>query len=104
MRKISADYIFPVASGPVKNGIVTINEDGVIIDVSKSDPLNTQNETIEQYSCIICPGFINTHCHLELSHMRSQVSENAGMTGFIKELLGKRFNFSEDQIQQAIAD
>ncbi|MGZ4117010.1 MAG: amidohydrolase family protein, partial [Bacteroidia bacterium] len=37
-------------------------------------------------------------------HMFGEISENAGMTGFIKQLLSKRFNFSEEQIMQAIAD
>ena len=30
MRKISADYIFPVSSAPIKNGIVVVDEDGTI--------------------------------------------------------------------------
>ena len=103
MRIISADYIFPIASEPIKNGIITIDNDGTIIDVTEQ---NVQHPTsnIQHFEGIICPGFINTHCHLELSHLRSQVSENAGMTGFIKELLGKRFTFSPEQILQSIAE
>jgi cytosine/adenosine deaminase-related metal-dependent hydrolase len=100
MRKISADYIFPIASEPIKKGVITIDDSGLILNV-ESEIENPKSE-IEYYEGVICPGFINTHCHLELSHMRSKVSENAGMTGFIKELLSKRFSFSEDQIQQAV--
>ena len=94
MRKISADYIFPIASEPIKNGSITIDDDGSIIDVSESSNIQRPTSDIQHYSGIICPGFINTHCHLELSHMRDQVSEKAGMTGFIKELLGKRYFFT----------
>ena len=99
MRKISADYIFPVSSESIKNGSITIADDGTILNVES----NNQGAT-EHYEGIICPGFINTHCHLELSHLRSQVSEKTGMTGFIKELIGKRSTFSELEIQVAIAD
>jgi cytosine/adenosine deaminase-related metal-dependent hydrolase len=102
MRKISADYIFPISAEPIKNGVVTIADDGTIIEVSAvSDSKNNQRE-IEYHKGIICPGFVNTHCHLELSHLRSQISENKGMTGFIKEVISKRSHFSKEQIQQAI--
>jgi cytosine/adenosine deaminase-related metal-dependent hydrolase len=101
MRKITADYIFPIASEPIKNGVITIDDSGIILEISETHPTETE---IEYYSGIICPGFINTHCHLELSHMHAQVSENAGMTNFIKEIIGKRFGFSEEKIQQAIAE
>lgn len=97
MRKISADYIFPIASEPIKNGVITIDDDGAIVNVES----NHQGDA-EHHAGIICPGFINTHCHLELSHMRSQVSENAGMMGFIKELISKRKNFSDQETLLAI--
>ena len=99
MRKISADYIYPIASEPIKNGVITVDDDGVIVDVCKEN----QETSVEFYEGIICPGFVNTHCHLELSHMRAQVSENLGMTGFIKEIITKRSTFSEEKIQQKIA-
>jgi aminodeoxyfutalosine deaminase len=103
MRKISADYIFPISSEPIKNGVITIDDDGVIVDTSPPTPLLEKKEKgVEYYEGIICPGFINTHCHLELSHMRAQVSENLGMTGFIKEIITKRSNFSEAEIEQKI--
>ncbi len=98
MRKISADYIFPIATEPIKNGVISVDDDGTIINV-ESDNQGAN----EHYEGIICPGFINTHCHLELSHMRSQVSENAGMIQFIKEILSKRSSFSEEEIQDAIS-
>ncbi len=99
MRKISADYIFPVSSEPIKNGVVSISDDGTILAVESSISGAT-----EHYSGIICPGFINTHCHLELSHLRSQVSEKKGITGFIKEIIEKRTAFSEGLIERCIVD
>ena len=104
MRHISADYIFPISSEPVKDGVISIDDDGTIIEIKpKSEILKPKSE-IEYHKGIICPGFINTHCHLELSYLYKHISENAGMTGFIKELVSKRFTFSEEQIQQSIID
>ncbi|MFL5764565.1 MAG: amidohydrolase family protein [Bacteroidia bacterium] len=99
MRRISADFVFPLSSEPIPGGVITIDEDGMIMDLG---PKGTAFDI--HYNGIICPGFINTHCHLELSHMRGKLSENTGMTGFIGELLGKRFVTSEAEIQKAIAD
>src|ERR1035437_445991 len=104
MRKISADYIFTITSEPIKNGVIIIDDDGTILEIKHiSDFKNDQSE-IEFYEGIICPGFINTHCHLELSHLRTQISENKGITGFIKEIISQRFVSSEEQIQKAIVN
>jgi len=101
MRKICADYIFPVSSTPIKNGIVIIDENGIILDVlSQEARLMTQDA--EVYNGIIVPGFINTHCHIELSHLKGQVTEHKGLTGFISELIPKRGTFSPEQIKSAI--
>lgn len=102
MRKISADYIFPISSEPLKNGVITIDNSGLILNV-EPEIINPES-AIEYFEGIICPGFINTHCHLELSHLRSQIQENTGITGFIKEITSKRFNFSEQEIQQCIEE
>lgn len=99
MRRLSADYIFPIASEPIKNGVITVDNHGTILSVDHP----TKDSKTEQYEGIICPGFINTHCHLELSHMRSQIPENLGMAGFIRAIISARTQFSEEQIQDAIA-
>jgi len=102
MRKISADLIYTISSDPIPNGIVTIDDDGTILDVS---PASAEEHTdAEYYTGIICPGFVNTHCHLELSHFRGQIPEKAGMMGFIKELLSKRPGFSAEEISRGIED
>lgn len=102
MRKISADYIFPIASEPIKNGQISVDDHGTVLEVSNPSSIIPPTSDIH-FEGIICPGFINTHCHLELSHMRAQLSEKAGMIQFIKEILSKRSSFSEQEIQNAIA-
>ncbi|MDR1199712.1 MAG: amidohydrolase family protein [Prevotellaceae bacterium] len=95
MRKISADYIFPIHAKPIKNGVLTVGDDGKIV------ALSTRSETdndIELYSGIICPGFVNAHCHLELSHLKNLIPEHTGITGFIREL-SKLRNIADTQEQ-----
>ena len=68
MKSFRADYVFPVCADPVKNGIVTVDDTGKIIAVS-DNPADHHDPHVEKLEGIICPGFVNTHCHLELSHL-----------------------------------
>ena len=104
MRKISADYIFPVSSAPIKNGVVVVDDEGRILEIT---PPPTPSRggypaEVEVHEGIIVPGFVNTHCHLELSHLKGELSRQKGLTGFISELIPKRGAFSEEQIKAAI--
>src|SRR3954468_2744512 len=98
MRKFSAHHIFTGVSEPIKNGVITVDEKGTILDVSSSG----RDQHTELLDGIICPGFINTHCHLELSHMRELLEAKTGMVSFIKGILSKRGVVSTEQIQQAL--
>jgi cytosine/adenosine deaminase-related metal-dependent hydrolase len=87
MRKFRADYVFPVHADPIKNGIVTVDDAGTILALD--DGLNTSDTNhikIEKLSGIICPGFINTHCHVELSHLKGKTTPKKGLVSFIKEV------------------
>jgi cytosine/adenosine deaminase-related metal-dependent hydrolase len=68
MKSFRADYVFPVNADPIKNGIVTVDDLGKIISVTDL-PADPDSPPPEQLSGIIVPGFVNSHCHLELSHM-----------------------------------
>lgn len=89
MKSFKADYVYPVCADPVKNGIVTVDNFGKIISVTddKAPPTQTPIETV---SGIIVPGFINTHCHTELSHMKDKISAGNGLISFIKDIMSSR--------------
>ena len=100
MRFLSADYLFTLTTNPIKNGVLQIDNSGKIIDV-----FNTRSERlsdkIEIYHGILCPGFINSHCHLELSHLKGMANNVKGFSEFIS-LVSKRDNFSQSEILGAI--
>jgi len=102
MKKISANYIFSGNSAPIKNGVIILNDDGSILEV-----LNPVNDTInweevEQHNGIICPGFVNTHCHLELAYLKGKIKEKTQLQGFVKELVAIRNNFDLKDRKHAI--
>jgi cytosine/adenosine deaminase-related metal-dependent hydrolase len=88
MKSFRADYVFPVYADPIKNGIVTVDDSGQIIAVADSQL--PAEENIEHLEGIICPGFVNTHCHLELSHLRNKVTPHGGLIQFIKDVQSLR--------------
>jgi len=88
MRKFSADQVFPVSSPPLDNGVVITDDDGRILAVEpreRHDPA-----TLEILPGVLIPGFINTHCHLELSHMKGLVDTGTGLLHFIKGVVTRR--------------
>jgi cytosine/adenosine deaminase-related metal-dependent hydrolase len=100
VRKISAQKIYPVSSSPIENGVVIVDEKGKIVAV---DVLENHDKTeIEFFDGVIVPGFINTHCHLELSHLNGVAQTGTGLIDFISQVIKNR-NHSQEIIQEAIA-
>lgn len=86
---ISADLIYPVIEPPIKNGVIGVHDNGSIHSVLNQ--VQAQHlENVTHYKGVLVPGFINTHCHLELSHLREKVAEKTGLTNFIKSILRQR--------------
>ncbi|HXB43298.1 MAG TPA: amidohydrolase family protein, partial [Puia sp.] len=52
---------------------------------------------------ILSPGFVNCHCHLELSHLKNAISEKTGLVDFLLSVIKQR-NSLRSIIQQSIAD
>ncbi|POY39264.1 amidohydrolase [Solitalea longa] len=98
MRKISADWVYTLSGAPLKNGVIVINDKNEVVDVL---PGNEPSLDVEFFSGIICPGFINAHCHLELSHLRNKLPQRTGLVGFIQNVQQFR-EAKEEEILKAI--
>jgi cytosine/adenosine deaminase-related metal-dependent hydrolase len=58
---------------------------------------------VEFYSGMLVPAFVNSHCHLELSHMSGAIPEGGGFVGFARGMAANRDLCSEEQRLRAIA-
>jgi cytosine/adenosine deaminase-related metal-dependent hydrolase len=101
VRKISATYIFPGNKSPLKNGILVYDDDGKILDLINTDGHIKEEAGLEHYSGILIPGFVNAHCHLELSHLKGKVDEKKGLGEFIGGV-NKLRNRGEENVEAAI--
>jgi cytosine/adenosine deaminase-related metal-dependent hydrolase len=98
VRKISASTLY-IDGEWVKDKVLVLGNEGrieQIIDQSAEDDVN-----IEFYKGSLVPGFINTHCHLELSHLKGAIPTGTGLIPFITGIVQLRA-FPEDEIQEAI--
>lgn len=95
MKIFRADYVFPIAADPIKNGVVTVDDAGKIIAVTEDMPPDI-NIPIEELNGIICPGFVNAHCHLELSHMVGKLPAKEGLIAFIQQIQKLRQSTPEE--------
>jgi len=102
MKKFAAQYIFPVTQPPLKRGIVVINNDNQIVDLIDTGGDLREIAGLEFYNGVIVPGFVNTHCHLELSHLLGKFTPQNGMDGFINEIIQSRGQYDDEKIQSAI--
>jgi cytosine/adenosine deaminase-related metal-dependent hydrolase len=101
MRFISADTIYPISQNPINNGVIVLDQAGQILDVLYSDD-GIEITNIEKHKGIITPGFVNAHCHLELSHLKGLIPEKTGIVNFAGHVIGKRNSISEEIKQEAI--
>lgn len=99
-RKFAADNIFTGFDMLDGSHVLISDESGKIADLIEA---RDAGDDIEKLNGILSPGFINCHCHLELSHMKGMVPPGTGMVKFLLTVLGNR-NHSPDKIAQAIAD
>jgi cytosine/adenosine deaminase-related metal-dependent hydrolase len=99
MHKITADWVCPVSSEPLENAVVITDDAGKILAIesrAQHDPAS-----LETHRGILVPGFVNTHCHLELSHMKGRVDTGTGLIPFITGVVTQR-NASAELIAEAI--
>lgn len=97
----TADYIIPVTSPVIKGGVVALDEKGLIIGVYHSADPQLQDKELTRYEGVLIPGFVNGHCHLELSHMRGKVPTGTGLPKFLSTVMSQR-GASQEEIAQAM--
>lgn len=92
MMRDTAEYLYTLTSRePLRNAFVERADDGTVLAVG----LCPEGEKVEEG--VLVPGFVNAHCHAELSYMKGLFRKGTGMAGFIDQINALRDTLSPEE-------
>ncbi|MBP6456010.1 MAG: amidohydrolase family protein [Chitinophagaceae bacterium] len=62
------------------------------------------NDNVQFFDGILSPGFVNAHCHLELSYLHQQIDTNLGLIPFLEWINKNRNSVEQEKIFDKIAE
>ncbi|MEO5581929.1 MAG: amidohydrolase family protein [Saprospiraceae bacterium] len=86
--------------GVLKDHVISTTPEGTILSILPLANYPDKGD-MRSFEGIIVPGFINAHCHLELSHMKAMIPTGTGLVEFIRQIVTRR-NSNPERIAPAI--
>ncbi len=84
MKRFAAEYLYTLSSDvPLRNAFVEVDEDGSILRTGVCEDPSAEAAFFQG---AIVPGFVNAHCHIELSYLWKKFRKGTGMAGFIDQI------------------
>jgi cytosine/adenosine deaminase-related metal-dependent hydrolase len=83
MLYYTADAIY-TGNDLLTDTLVVVDENGVVHDLLPNTEIDALK--VQSFRGAICPGLVNTHCHLELSYLYNKIEQGKGLSQFIKDL------------------
>ncbi|MFZ4057315.1 MAG: amidohydrolase family protein [Ferruginibacter sp.] len=97
-KKFSGKAIFTGVQLIDNSEVLIFDEKNQVVEIV---PFEIAGDNIQHLNGILLPGFVNTHCHLELSHLKGSISEGTGLVHFVQQVMEKRFSTT---LSEAIAE
>jgi len=95
-----AKYVLAEPDLLLQNGAVQISNDGMILSVGPWQRLfgrqKDETEVVDWGSAVIMPGLINAHTHLELTHLRGQLTRFSSFPDWISQLIRNRRSWTHN--------
>src|SRR5215471_21244142 len=99
-KKFRADQLFDGYDLLDDQHVLIATDEGMIEDIVA---IGEAGDDVQQFNGILTPGFINCHCHLELSHMKGQIDSRTGLADFVFKVVTQR-HVPEQTILSAIEE
>lgn len=99
---LSADWVLPLASPPIRNGWVSVQRDRIAAVGAPPAPASPGQRPTTLPGCALLPGFVNPHTHLELTCYAGRIAP-APFWSWITELIKLRAAPGQTQREAAAA-
>jgi cytosine/adenosine deaminase-related metal-dependent hydrolase len=86
-QKFQATQIF-TGTELLEDQLVLITQNDGTIEAMVG--IEDAGDEVQNFEGILTPGFINAHCHLELSHMKGMIPAHSGLQEFVKQIVALR--------------
>ena len=96
MPYITANRIHDGRKWLPQGTVIELSADGVVMAL-----LDSPTDDTQYFEGDLIPGFVNVHCHLELSHLKGLVPKHTGLVPFLQTIPIHRNDFTEEQKTQA---
>lgn len=84
MARLAAEYLYTLdGQEPIRNGFVECDAEGTVTALGECADPSREEIFLEG---ALAPGFVNTHCHVELSYLWKKFRKGSGMAGFIDQI------------------
>ena len=87
MQYLKPTHIFDGQKRWPAGHVLVCRDDGTIENIIPAAEAGNEVQELEGW---LCPGLINAHCHLELSHMHGQIPRHTGLIAFIEQVMQHR--------------
>jgi cytosine/adenosine deaminase-related metal-dependent hydrolase len=97
-RKFQATHLFTGTRLLGPEHVLVTDENGKVEEIIHAEDAGLG---IQQLEGVLSPGFVNCHCHLELSHMKGLIPEETGLVDFVLKVVTER-HLPDEAIADAI--
>lgn len=102
MHFLKADKIFNGKEYLADNLVLVLDNQNLLKEIVQEDSIDKNN--LEVLNGTIMPGFINAHCHLELSHLKGKIALHTGLPVFAKQVVSLRNTVSKEEISSKMQE
>jgi cytosine/adenosine deaminase-related metal-dependent hydrolase len=86
-RKLTSKQIFSHGGFLPSGTVLIFNDKGVLVELVMEE---FAGDDVQHFNGILSPGFVNAHCHLELSHLKGKIPKKTGLKSFVSSIMNLR--------------